>query len=527
MTELRSLRIGTRLNLAFGLILLILAACASVGVWRLSQLNTVMQQLGSTDNEKMQVAVRWRQTIELNWVRTQAALHEEDLSRIPVWQAQMDKTSEITAAARTRLHTLATTDIDKALLAEIDVRREAYRAPRAALIKRRLAGDNVADELERTLKPLAVAYNKSILDIEERQQALYDQALADAGRDAALGGRIVVLCAVVAVLLGALFAWRISRSITGPLAEAGAVARRIADGDLTEKLQPTGHDEATALMQSLQDMQGQLATVVAGVRHSADSVALASAEIAQGNNDLSGRTEQQAAALEETAASMEQLSATVQQNADNAAQAKQLALDASGVAGQGGAVVARVVQTMKGINESSDQISDIIGVIDSIAFQTNILALNAAVEAARAGEQGRGFAVVATEVRSLAGRSAEAAREIKSLIHASVDRVQQGTALVGEAGTTMGQIVQAIQRVSDLVGEISAASNEQSSGVSQVGEAITQMDQATQQNAALVEESAAAADSLRSQADQLVQAMAVFRLRGGPQLGHAGLLAVG
>ena len=526
MSGLRSLRIGTRLNLAFGLILLILAASASVGVWRLSQLNTVMQQLGTTDNEKMQVAVRWRQTIDLNWVRTQAALHEHDLSRIPVWQAEMDKTSEISLASRARLHELATTATDKALLAEIDARREAYRSPRSALLKRKLAGEDVSAELERTLKPLAITYSKSILDVEERQQALYKQALSDAERDAAYGGSILVACGVVAVLLGALFAWLISRSITVPLAQAGEVARNIADGDLTESLQLVGRDEATDLMSALQDMQQQLASVVAGVRHSADGVATASAEIAQGNNDLSSRTEEQASALEQTAASMEELSSTVQQNADNATQAKSLALNASSVAAQGGAVVARVVDTMKGINESSDKIADIIGVIDSIAFQTNILALNAAVEAARAGEQGRGFAVVATEVRSLAGRSAEAAREIKGLISASVERVRHGTDLVGEAGSTMTQIVQAIQRVSDLVGEISAASNEQSAGVSQVGEAITQMDQATQQNAALVEESAAAADSLRSQAEQLVQAMAVFKLRSSAQRGQAGLLGV-
>ncbi len=527
MSGLRSLRIGARLNLAFGLILVIMAFSAAMGVWRLSDQTAVMETLATDDSEKMQVAVRWRQTIDLNWVRTQAALHEADLGRIPVWQAEMDKTSEVTAASRKRLHELVHSDAGKSLLADIDARREAYRSPRAAIFKRKLAGEDVAAELERTLKPLATAYSESILRLEQRQEGLYAQALNTAKQDASMGKTVLLSCGVAAVLLGALFAWLISRSITGPLAQAGEVARRIADGDLTESLHLAGRDEATDLMKALQDMQHQLASVVAGVRNSADGVATASAEIAQGNNDLSGRTEQQASALEETAASMEELSSTVQQNADNAAQAKSLALNASSVAGQGGAVVARVVDTMKGINESSDKIADIIGVIDSIAFQTNILALNAAVEAARAGEQGRGFAVVATEVRSLAGRSAEAAREIKGLINASVERVRHGTDLVGEAGTTMTQIVQAIQRVSDLVGEISAASSEQSSGVSQIGEAITQMDQATQQNAALVEESAAAADSLRSQAEQLVQAMAVFKLRGGAQSGHAGLLGAG
>ncbi|KQP20033.1 methyl-accepting chemotaxis protein [Pseudorhodoferax sp. Leaf267] len=519
MSGLRSLRIGARLNLAFGVVLLILAASAAVGVWRLSALSGLTHQLGTIDNEKMQVAVRWRQTIDLNWVRTQAALLDSDVRRIPQWQADMDKTSETTAASRKRLHELIQTDIGKGLLADIDARREAYRAPRAAILKRRMGGEDVTAELERTLKPLAAAYSDSIVKLEERQQSLYAQSLQSAEDGAAQGQTVLIACGVVAVLLGALFAWLISRSITRPLAQAGDVARRIADGDLTQAMQVEGRDEAADLIAALRDMQQQLASVVARVRHNADGVATASSEIAQGNNDLSGRTEEQASALEETAASMEQLSSTVQQNADNARQAKNLALNASSVAVQGGEVVARVVGTMKEINESSGKIASIIGTIDSIAFQTNILALNAAVEAARAGDQGRGFAVVATEVRSLARRSADAAREIKALIGASVERVQQGTHLVGEAGSTMGEVVQAIQRVSDLVGEISAASSEQSAGVSQVGEAIAQMDQATQQNAALVEESAAAADSLRSQAEQLVQAMAVFKLQGSA--GHA------
>jgi methyl-accepting chemotaxis protein len=515
VSALRNLRIGTRLSLAFGVILLIVAASAAMGVWRLQTLAGLTHALATEDNEKNQVAVRWRQTIDLNWVRTQAALLDADTRRIPMWQAEMDKTSEVTLASRKRLHELVQTDVGKALLADIDAKREAYRTPRAEILKRKLAGEDVSRELETTLKPLAAAYSDSIRLLEERQQALYDASLHGAEEGGKAGEAILMACGVVAVLLGAVFAWLISRSITVPLSEAGDVARRIADGDLTQAVPTQGRDEASALMAALRDMQQQLATVVAGVRHSADGVATASAEIAQGNNDLSARTEQQASALEETAASMEQLSSTVGQNADNARQAKSLAVSASSVAQQGGQVVARVVDTMKGINESSGKIANIIGVIDSIAFQTNILALNAAVEAARAGEQGRGFAVVATEVRSLAGRSAEAAREIKALIGASVDRVQQGTTLVGEAGTTMTEVVNAIQRVSDLVGEISAASAEQSSGVAQIGEAITQMDQATQQNAALVEQSAAAADSLRGQADQLVQAMAVFKVHGG------------
>ena len=320
---------------------------------------------------------------------------------------------------------------------------------------------------------------------------------------------IVMLAVCAASVVGALL---FSRSVVRPIGQAVQVSQAVAKGDLTVAAPSAGRDEIAQLLNALHDMQGSLALVVQRVRTNADSVAGASAEIALGNNDLSMRTEQQASALEQTSASMEELSSTVQANADNARQASQLAADASVVAVRGGDVVSEVVSTMRGINDSSKQIADIIGVIDGIAFQTNILALNAAVEAARAGEQGRGFAVVASEVRSLAQRSAQAAKEIKGLIHTSVERVEQGTALVDQAGSTMTDVVAAIQRVTHIVGEISAASAEQSQGVAQVGEAITQMDQVTQQNAALVEESAAAADSLKLQARQLVDAVAFFRV---------------
>jgi methyl-accepting chemotaxis protein len=305
--------------------------------------------------------------------------------------------------------------------------------------------------------------------------------------------------------------------VGGEPAQAAAVARSVAQGDLSLRV-PVAANDNHSIMAALAQMSEYLVTIVAQVRASSDSIATGSSEIAQGNNDLSGRTEQQASSLEETAASMEQLSSTVKQNADNARQANQLALGASTVAVKGGQVVGEVVHTMKGINDSSKKIADIINVIDGIAFQTNILALNAAVEAARAGEQGRGFAVVASEVRSLAGRSADAAKEIKGLITASVERVEQGTALVDQAGATMSEVVASIKRVTDIMGEISAASTEQSAGVAQIGEAVSQMDQATQQNAALVEESAAAAESLKSQAEQLVQAVAVFKLAQGGQV---------
>ena len=322
----------------------------------------------------------------------------------------------------------------------------------------------------------------------------------------------LVLASIIGLVLSSGY---VARTLRRRVALSQAVAERVRDGDLTTPIHDTANDEFTPLLSALREMQLSLSGIVSGVRSNAESVATASTEIAQGNQELSGRTEQQASALEQTAATMEQLGTTVRHNADNAQQANQLALSASNVAVKGGEVVGQVIQTMHGINDASRRIADIIGVIDGIAFQTNILALNAAVEAARAGEQGRGFAVVAGEVRVLAKRSTEAAREIKSLIGTSVERVAQGTALVGDAGRTMNEIVDAIQRVTDIVSQISSASQEQSSGVSQVGQAITQMDKATQQNAAMVEQSAAAAENLKDQAEQLVQAMAVFRVSQG------------
>ena len=347
--------------------------------------------------------------------------------------------------------------------------------------------------------------------LDQRTSAEAAAAQAAVGRWSQVA--VVSSALLIAVLTTVLLYLR--RRTSAVLGDFSRIATGIAEGNVNQSVDLAQSGDEGELLRTLGRMQGQLSEVVSTIRSGANSVATASAEIARGNNDLSARTEQQASALEETAASMEELSSTVKQNADNAKQANQLALSASTVAAKGGEVVGRVVDTMKGINDSSKKIADIISVIDGIAFQTNILALNAAVEAARAGEQGRGFAVVASEVRSLAGRSADAAKEIKSLITASVERVEHGTVLVDQAGATMSEIVSSIKRVTDIMGEISAASSEQSAGVAQVGEAITQMDQATQQNAALVEESAAAAESLKGQAQQLVQAVSVFNLANG------------
>ena len=363
-------------------------------------------------------------------------------------------------------------------------------------------------QAETALAEALATVDKLVAGIVERIHGLYQLAIA-----ITLGTAVAGVAAVV--LLG----WRVSQSIIAPLRQAQAFAGRVRDGDLGARICVEGRDEAAALASSLVEMQGKLREIVGRVRDCADSIQTASREVASGNQDLSRRTEQTASNLQQSVSSIEQLVGTVNQTADSARQANQLASSASQVAQRGGEVVAQVVSTMDEISASSRKISEIIGTIDGIAFQTNILALNAAVEAARAGEQGRGFAVVASEVRSLAQRSAAAAREIKSLIGASVERVESGSRLVADAGSTMTELVASVQRVNDIIAEISAATAEQSAGIGQVNQAVTQLDQATQQNAALVEQSASAAQSLSEQSGQLTSLVATFRVaEGGPGL---------
>jgi methyl-accepting chemotaxis protein len=346
---------------------------------------------------------------------------------------------------------------------------------------------------------------------QKRANETYEAAVASSQRMLVFGISGGLLCLL---LLGGV-AWHTMRSILGPLEDVKQSLRRIADGDLSAPVPASRGDELGSMVDALRDMQQALSRLVDQVRSSSENIEVASAEVAHGNADLGARTEQAASNLQQTASSMEELTGTVNQSAESARTANQLAGSAATVAQRGGQVVSQVVSTMNDITHSSKKISDIIGVIDGIAFQTNILALNAAVEAARAGEQGRGFAVVASEVRSLAGRSAEAAKEIKTLIAASVSGVESGARLVSEAGQTMNEIVTAVQRVSDIIGEITAATAEQSNGIGQINAAVNQLDQMTQQNAALVEESTAAAQSLKDQASRLAQVVSVFKVNQG------------
>ena len=514
MRFLQSLRIAQRLALAFGAVILLAALVVMIGITRMSAISASLTLIGSDRVPKVERVTEISDDVNLIARELRNALIFSDDKKVSA-------ALETTLAARDRvtktLEALAPTirsEEGKKRLAAVTEARAAYIPVQQRFIDMVRAGekDTAAGVLETQLRPVQLAYMKALSDLKGLQIEYIDKA-AEQGEQLYNQAKLMMFT-LLAGMMGActLLGWLLARAITRPINEAVSVAEKVAAGDLSSHIEVTRHDETGRLLSALKAMNQSLVGIVSTVRNSSDSIATGSAQIASGNADLSQRTEEQASALEETAASMEQLGSTVKQNADNARQANQLALSASTVAIKGGEVVGQVVETMKGINDSSKKIADIISVIDGIAFQTNILALNAAVEAARAGEQGRGFAVVASEVRSLAQRSAEAAKEIKSLITASVERVEQGTALVDQAGVTMDEVVNSIKRVTDIMGEISSASTEQSQGVSQVGEAVSQMDQVTQQNAALVEESAAAADSLRQQAQQLVHAVAVFKL---------------
>ena len=512
--KLDDTKISTRLAAAFGVLTLLIAIMGGVSLIKVAEvvdsIHTVVDNHYPkiADANIVQDGINVTARVMRNFVLVgPGAQGEQELKRLPeVRTSVAHRLAELQQTVRSeqgRAQIARMVDANTRLLALQEQFNELVRKGRIDDAKALLLGDirSVQDVLLTTVDQF-ITHERS------------DMAVATTEASAAASNVQVTIWSALAIAISAAvgMAFWITRSIARPIQRAVTVARTVAAGDLSSRIEATGHSETAQLLSALNDMQGSLAGVVGGVRGNAEGVATASAQIAQGNQDLSQRTEEQASALEETAASMEQLSSTVGQNADNARQANQLTISATSVAVRGGEVVDQVVETMKGINESSRKIADIIGVIDGIAFQTNILALNAAVEAARAGEQGRGFAVVASEVRNLAGRSAEAAKEIKTLIGTSVERVEHGTVLVEQAGATMAEVVGSIKRVADIMGEITAASVEQSSGVAQVAEAVSQMDQVTQQNAALVEESAAAAESLKQQAQALAGSVAMFKL---------------
>ncbi len=514
MKFLTHLSVAKRLALGFALVLLLSMGVIALSIARLNALADATEEMVQNPIKTERLVSDWSRNLHTGITRTAAVARSADPVLAEFFAEDSKASSKSSGELQKAVEALMFLDSEKKNFQEIGALRAVYLKNRDTIFALKKEGkvDEANALLESQFMPDAKRYAAKMDELLRNQREQVDQ-LGRAIQDNRSSSRqLLVVLGVLSVALGALFSWILARSVTAPLAQASHLARRVAEGDLTARVPAHGKDEVGELLSSLEVMQTNLATVVSQVRRGSESVSNASTEIAQGNSDLSSRTEHQASALEQTAASMEELNSAVRNNADNAKQANQLALTASNVAVQGGAVVGEVVETMKGINEASRKIGDIISVIDSIAFQTNILALNAAVEAARAGEQGRGFAVVASEVRSLASRSAEAAKEIKSLINASVERVEQGTSLVDKAGQTMSEVVTSIRRVTDIMGEISAASSEQSAGVAQVGEAVTSMDHATQQNAALVEEMAAAASSLRTQAQELVQVVAVFRV---------------
>ncbi|SFV08314.1 methyl-accepting chemotaxis protein [Pseudoduganella namucuonensis] len=514
--NLRDFKIGTRLGIGFGSILLILVAMVFLtNVLNYRNKGELRAGLELTTAKNLQAGAMKSAMLETGIAMRNIGL-QSDVSLMQKEEAKVKDQRKRYEAARDKLQSLGLHEPEKKILADIAALDKDVDVAFKEAIGQVLAfnSEGAAKVIASRIDPLnqrTLAALNSLVDMQ--QKAAHDVLEGSVSADTRLM-MILMTLGAVAVALGVLGALIITRSITKPLAGAVAVAQKVAGGELTSQVEVEGRDETSELLQALKDMNDSLVRTVSDVRTSTETITVASQEIASGNADLSSRTESQASSLEETASSMEELTSTVKQNADNARQANQLAVSASSVAVKGGSVVSQVVDTMGSIKASSSKIVDIIGVIDGIAFQTNILALNAAVEAARAGEQGRGFAVVAAEVRNLAQRSAGAAKEIKELIGDSVDKVDAGSRLVDEAGQTMELIVTSIKQVADIMGEITAATQEQSNGIEEVNQAITQMDEMTQQNAALVEEAAAAAESMQEQAQKLAEAVSIFKLAG-------------
>ena len=511
---MNNLKIGTRLGLGFSLILLLLTTMTVIGILRLGSASAMTDHMISVKIRDLRLIAEWGKIIEVNAARTTGAWLVDD----PAGQKQLEALMGASSGRATKIQDQIGASIEeeelKPLFKQVLDTRKAYTDVRKAVFAAKAAGDLERGKklYEGDLAQTRTSYLGALKTFSDRQSDLLDAAAVEIQRQYTSGRTLLVAMGIAAIIMGAFAAWWITRTITKPINEAVRVAESVSSGDLTSDIQVHSNDETGQLMNALKIMNANLVGIVGQVRAGTDLMATASTEIAAGNQDLSSRTEQQASSLEETASSMEELTSTVKFNAENARQANALAINASEIASRGGAVVGEVVDTMGSINDSSRKIVEIISVIDGIAFQTNILALTAAVEAARAGEQGRGFAVVASEVRNLAQRSASAAKDIKGLIDDSVQKVERGSELVDKAGQTMSEIVTSISRVTQIMTQISHASEEQSLGIAQVNDAITQMDQVTQQNAALVEEAAAAAASMQEQAERLADVASSFRL---------------
>jgi methyl-accepting chemotaxis protein len=521
--RISDLNISTRLYISFGVVVTLMILLMSLSYTNFSRLGTANDMNIHTYQVLGEVDLTLMSLIDIETGERGFALTGKESSLEPYTRGKESFSKHLEAVRKLtadnprqqeRLQHLADEQkqwLDAAIDSTIKLRRAGGDAEMGPVVTAEQAGKG---------RQGMDAMRQIVADIKGEESSLMVQrAEAVQALDATMSRTLIGGGLLAAVLAMAQAVWQ-ARNITVPLVAAVALARRVAKGDLTAQVEVKSKDETGQLMAALQEMNTSLLDIVTRVRNGTDTIATASSEISSGNQDLSSRTEQQAGSLEETASSMEELTSTVKQNADNARQANQLASVASQTAVRGGEVVAQVVSTMGSINESANRIADIITVIDGIAFQTNILALNAAVEAARAGEQGRGFAVVAGEVRTLAQRSAAAAKEVKGLIDDSVEKVQAGSRLVDQAGSTMNEVVGSVQRVSDMISEISAASDEQRAGIEQVNQAITQMDQVTQQNAALVEEAAAAADAMQEQAHQLAALVGTFQT-GQETVAHA------
>jgi len=518
-----NLKVGARLGLGFGAVIVMMLVVAALGA---SNLRTIQGQLDDVVNHEFQKTALSNDILESVHsigIYMRDSLMVSGKSNI---QKELDGVYEKRKAIKEavdRLQVAMTSEWDMAILSKVLDARTRYVGAQEKFIK--LVEDGKQEEAKAYMLEEAMAlqddYIVKLNELVAYQTAEMKKIGGQANAKVQSALTLIIAISLAAFGLAMVIGFLIARSITRPLRGAVSVASAVAKGDLTQRIEVKSTDETGQLLQALKDMNDSLAGIVAEVRSNTDSITTASQQIAQGNADLSQRTEEQASSLEETASSMEELTSTVKQNAENAKQANQLATNASDIAVKGGQVVGDVVHTMASISDSSKKIVDIISVIEGIAFQTNILALNAAVEAARAGEQGRGFAVVAGEVRNLAQRSAAAAKEIKTLIDDSVGKVEIGARQVDQAGATMNEIVQAVKRVTDIMSEIAAASNEQSAGIEQVNQAIIQMDEVTQQNAALVEEAAAAAEAMQEQAGVLMEAVSIFKLEGGSVMSRA------